>query len=397
MKKLIWITLAVFIILAIMAWSTISYKHDDNKINEYPSLGSSELERVWEYKTPEIITSTPVWDGNGNIYLHTESTIMAIRETDGELLWSASSPSKTPLNPSPVIRDGYLIVPEDQSRIAVFSRNNGQLLWRSSIIDAAVDRLLTANIESIAATSEMLYVARFDWTITAYKLINGEIAWEDKLPGSTFPYVVADGRHVYVGVGPLLKVYDGIDGILLWEQGIFGYIGPMSYFDGILYILDEKNPAIFALDAASKNTLWKDYYEGIDAFEFGCITVNKDFIIIAAEEIILVSKNNRKPEWVSEKIGRLECPVMLDNKLYVRNANNLMFSLNISTGQIVGVQDLDFDYTPIKHEPNRGPLATDRLIILPINEYEVIAYKPKSNLKRPVWNSPIPGWHKKVV
>lgn len=375
MKNITRIILMIIVPLAIIALIFLYFYNRDDS-NRHLSLGVFESQSVWEYKTSEAITSTPVWDGLGQIYLHTSNSVMAISALDGKLLWKASSPSKTPLSAPPLISGSYLIVPEEGSRIAVFIKDTGQLLWRSPVIEIARTHAVTANIESMAATTEMIYITRFDWTITAYRLNNGEIIWEDDLPGRTSPYVVTDGRYVYLGVGPLLKTYDGKTGALLWQKEIFGYIGPMTNVEKTLYIVDEENSSLLSLDIPSKNITWKEYYVGIDDFEFGCLIVREDSIYIAAEEIVKVSKNNGKIEWSSEKIGRLECPVVLNNILYVRNTNNLLFAFDISTGKIVETLKLDFNYTPMKHEPNRGPLATNRLLIVPINEYEVIAYKP---------------------
>src|SRR3972149_2346891 len=102
------------------------------------------------------------------------------------------------------------------------SAETGKLIWRSLKPEYS-----HAHIESIASNQETLFVARWDWNLTAYKLGTGEIIWEKSITGRDYPYIVSDGNSVYLGKGQLVKAFEARSGLLQWEIDFGGYSGAL--------------------------------------------------------------------------------------------------------------------------------------------------------------------------
>jgi len=339
-----------------------------------PAAGIFAAPFAWSLQTSDAITATPIWDGRDRIYVRTTNSVLALNASDGSLVWQITSPGTTPLSHPPKVASDLLVVPELGSRISVYSVEDGSLRWQSPLIETALRFTLAENIETISVSQEIIYVTRFDGNISAYSLRNGLLLWEDELPGRTFPYVATDGDLVYLGVGPNIRAYDRLTGTLLWQNPIAGYIGPILYDAGILYVADEKQSTLLAFDPATRSIRWSKQYHFMDNFEFDCLTMKGSQLIIAAEELIVVSKQDGEVKWSSAKLGGLECPATLRDTIYVRNTRDTVFAFDADTGEIRGSRGIDFNYTPVKHQPNRGPVATDSLVILPIDDLHLVAY-----------------------
>jgi len=270
----------------------------------------------------------------------------------------------------------YLASAEKGSSVAVFSIHHRRPLWRSPVLQTALNHQLTENIEGILLTEDNAFVTRFDQKLTTYSLSSGMVLWEATLPGRTFPYLATDGVNVFVAAGTTLRAYEGPTGVTLWERTDLGYAGPLLHEAGTLFIIDEGRSALSALEATTNTFLWTTDLEAVSDFEIECLATSEDLVFVASEEIVAVSKNNGAVQWVSDQLGRAGCPVVLGQVVYVSSARNAVFALNASTGEPEGMIRSGFSTTASQHHPIRGPLVTDSLVVIPIDEYHLVAYGP---------------------
>jgi len=348
---------------------------DQDETNDSVATGVLNTAPIWTFRTTDRITSSPVGDDKGQVYIRTLNSVIALDALSGLQLWSAESPSNFPLSIKPYVFGEYLLVPEKDSRVATFSTATGQLIWRSPLIDTVLTHPTAIEIEAISFSESLVYVARFDWSLIAYRLTDGEKIWEANTAGRANPYLASDKKTVYLGLGSLLKAYDSKTGTLLWQQDIDGYIGPMRINGNVLYVSDEANPSLLAIDLSTREVLWRKYYNQINEFEIGCISLINDAIYIGAEELIAIYQNDGTVIWSSPKLGRLECPVNLGDYLFVRNTGTTLFAFKRETGQKVGELRVE-ENTTMKHEPDRGPAVVYELLLVPTNNNLVAAYRP---------------------
>ncbi len=366
------------IIVLIFAFSVIViYQYIPERENSDPAIQSNRFDPdpVWSFETKEIITSTALIDETGKAYIRTADSIIALDLINGKLLWQVASPSNTPLNITPHIGNGVVVVPEKQSRVAAFNSETGELLWRTALIDLELTHPSAVEIESISIEDDMVYAVRFNWTLTAYQLASGQIVWEQEVFGRSNPYVVSDQKSVYLGMGSSLKAFDRKSGILLWQKELDAYIGPMLDVQGILYIVDEEHSSLYAIDVDDQEILWSNHYPELEEFEFGCLSDVEDKLLIASQSLSLVSKANGQMLWSTNTLGRLECPTVLNNEVFVRNTRDILYSFDLSTGK----EDGRLTVVPnlsTKHEPNRGPASSAGFLLVPVSDNQMVAYRP---------------------
>ena len=337
--------------------------------------GLSELKLAWTLETKETITSSPAVDYKDHVYIRTAVSVIALDIQNGNKLWEVISPSNLPLSLEPQVFEDFLIVPEEGSRLAVFNAVTGQLLWRSSTIEPEFTHPDAIEIESIAVADGVLLIARFNWTLTAYRLTDGRILWEEEIFGRSNPYLVSDQTTVYLGMGSMIQAFDHQNGDLLWQEELNGYIGPMLRIDNILYVLDEMHSSLYAIDLSTQQMLWNNIPIEAEEFSFECISTAGDKLLVAAQELIVVSTSSGQTIWSTKNLGRLECPTVLNNEIFVRNTQDTLYTFDLSTGEETSRLRVSTN-TSLKHEPDRSPVSASGLLILPVNSNRIAAFVP---------------------
>jgi outer membrane protein assembly factor BamB len=330
---------------------------------------------VWVFETTDSITSTPAADNDGRVYVRTSNSITALDVLTGKVLWTASSPSNVPLNIQPQVFGDYLIVPEKGSRLAVLDPHTGKLQWRTSVINPEFTHPGAIEIEDISFSQDIVYVARFNWPLTAYRLTDGQIVWQQDAFGRNNPYIASDQKAVYLGMGSMLKAFESESGILLWQKELEAYIGPMLLVDNTLYVLDEMHSSLIAINLSNQEILWNNSYPEAEPFEFSCLSEFGDKLLIAAQKLIAVARSDGQVIWSTNNVGRLECPTVVDNKIFVRNTKDALYTFELVTGNEVGKMRVSQN-TSLKHEPNRSPISVAGLLIVPVSANQIVAYQP---------------------
>lgn len=327
---------------------------------------------TWDFETQSPITSSPVVDKDGRVFIRTSDSIIAVDSRNGNRLWSSKTLSDTPLSIAPYIFDDYLVVPEKGSGIAVFQANTGELIWRTPTIEAG---LSNPWIESISFSNETLFVARFDWGLTAYDIHDGEIVWEQKYSTRYPPSIDANRQAVYFGLKSEIRAYDTLNGTLLWKENINASIGQIKLDDDILLISDNSKSGMIGFNSSNQETLWRVDYELIKDTIINCIVIDDDIVYVAAQRLMAITIGDGQMIWASDQIGDLECPVIVENSIYVRNTDTTLYAFDLDSGHEIGRISVQAN-TPMLHEPDRSPTTTDGILIVPITDSYVAAYSP---------------------
>jgi outer membrane protein assembly factor BamB len=331
---------------------------------------------IWSRTIDDIITASPARVQN-RLFLRTTNAICALNATTGNQLWCTPSESTTPLSLPPYTSEGLLIIPEKDSYLSVIRQEDGVILWRSAKIDTGFVSLDNIEIQAVAFTDDMVYVARFNWKLTAYALKDGQMIWEQKMPGRTNPHLTTDGKTVYLGAGHNLNAYDTETGVLEWQIEMEGYIGQIlfDHEKETLFVADASNTSILAITPNNQQIKWERKLPVSNEIGFGCLKKFDDNLIISAEEVTVISASDGRSVWQSEKLGNLECPVVIDNRMFIRNTDTLLFAFDLKTGHELGRLTVQAN-TPMLHEPNRSPVVVDQLLIVPVESTRVSAFHP---------------------
>ncbi len=362
MKNKILIFISAFIVVTVLLW--LFYK-DTNSASYF-----NESQILWKFTTADSITSTPTISKD-LIFVRTMNSIYALNPKSGTQIWKTESPSRSPLSLSLISYDDLLIAPEKNSRIAVFTINQGKLKWRTPLIDPLYTHPDAIDIEAVTVWNNILYVARFNWNLTAYDLQSGQILWVYDASGRSNPYLASDENAIYVGLDSKIVALDLKNGKPLWEYDVNGYIGPITIDENILFVLDEENSNILAIDINNQSLKWKKQLP-VEEFEFNCILIQSENIYISTQKLIAISKKDGRLIWESKYTGRLECPIIFGEKIFVRNTTTNLFVFDKSSGKELSKYHVMINSTA-KHIPNRSPVLISGQLIIPVDENELIA------------------------
>jgi outer membrane protein assembly factor BamB len=363
-------------ILAVLGWAILQfviYFYGFRNPKEPIAVDNFPQTVSWVFQADEKVVTTPIKDGNF-IFVRTSGAVYKLEGNSGTFVWKAASDAgdgTSGIFPSlePKISGMYLVVPESGARVAVFSSDTGKLIWRSD-----PPKYENTHIESLTINKEILFVARWDWYLTAYDLKTGEIIWENSITGRSNSYIASKGSYIYLGQENLLQVFEAKSGSFLWKLDIGGYSGPILLDDEILYLTDEEMSRVIAININSREILWDKTFLQIESFEFNCIFLSRNILYLSAQQLVAISKIDGEHIWTGHETGRLECPIAFSESIFVRNTDTNLFRLSAQTGEKLGELVVQAN-TPMKHQHDRSPLIFDNLLIVPFGDNRIFSYK----------------------
>jgi outer membrane protein assembly factor BamB len=335
------------------------------------ATGMFEQQPSWTYNAADAITATPITDGAA-IYVRTAGRICALNANTGRSGWCTSSPSSMPLSIAPRIVGDYLAVPERNSNIAVLGKEDGHVIWRASLDGANAQ---SEEIQGLAANGTALYVVRFNWALTAYDLLSGQVIWEQPLPSHATLHIASDAKLVYVAVRDSLRAYDGKTGKMMWQTQLEGYAGQIALDEhvGYLYVADSTNTKLVAIRLVDHVVVWAQPLRMTSTAGFGCLLVDGGDLFVASDELSMTSATNGQQKWTTNQYGQLECPVLVADKVFVRTTDRLLLELDRHSGTELSRLTVQAN-APVENQPQRSPVFVNGLLVVPVTDRELSAY-----------------------
>ena len=374
------ITRVLIIALLLMIFIVIILYLSANMINTNPRQKSSgifiNMPIVWRIRASEDIVSSPAADGK-TIYYRTTKFVYALDGQTRKEIWKYSSPISDTLALPPYIIKPYLIIPEKDSRITVLSQETGNLIWQSASPNSEFTIPENLPIENVSSVENIVLVNRFNWNLTAYDINNGNILWEHELQGRTNPYIAINNKTIFLGVGQQLVALESDTGRIVWKVDLPGYVGNIFFDEYInsVIVANVDGLNLLFVDPKTGNLIARKGLNISSEFGVDCVVEDEDSLIVAADGLSYISQVTGEEKWHVNDVGHLECPTILDGKLFVRNTDTVLFAFDTKTGVSLGEMTVGKN-TPMAHEPDRGPTSLNNLIIIPINDNELIAYRP---------------------
>lgn len=326
----------------------------------------------WIFYADRNIISSPAAKDQ-IVFVKTSTTLYALDVVENKVKWQVSSSTKRDLTYSPVVVGSLVIVVEDGSILAAYSTESGNLIWKTpalQIIETGTDP-----IRSIAFNNQYLYVARHDWDLTAYDLKTGKVIWKHGVPGRSGLYVVANEKSVFLAAGEdTASILDANSGLDVWNYNESGYFGPILLSGNTLYITDERHAELISLDIDSHQIHWiRDL--PLSTYGFSCMLEVGDNLLIAAQKLVMVSKEDGSILWATDNLGYLECPVLLKNKVYIRNRQTELYLFDKGSGQEMGRLQVRTN-TVMQEDFFRSPIIADGLLVVPFGDNRLLVYQP---------------------
>lgn len=215
------------------------------------SLDSSSGEDRWSTSLESAITAPPVLDTGRLIAMTTAGEVLALRATDGQVIWRRSVGAGS-VHPVVSSGDGALYASLIDSRLVALALDTGEIVWEQRLTGtisepaAARDRVFVGSTDNflyafhrnggfewkwrnggdvIGVTTEgdAVYVASLDNIIRAVNRGNGNQRWKKStVTRPTFPPRVIGGTVILAGIKPAMSTFVGTTGE---AQGTFAAAG----------------------------------------------------------------------------------------------------------------------------------------------------------------------------
>lgn len=223
---------------------------------------------------------------------------------------------------------------------------------------------------------DKLFVPRVSWYLSAYDINSGNVLWENRVPNKAILDVETDGNIVYLSTSETLRGIDPSTGEVLWEKD-FGSLITKILLDGntLYVILPFGLESLVALDLNTLQEIWSVAATEFNDDEVRTIHSKGDVLYVGGDRLYALSKGNGSKICESEETGSLEQPLVIDNKVIVRNKDKELFLFEAGSGEKIGSLGVRTN-TLQNRSPERSPVAFGNLLIVPFGDHRMFAYRP---------------------
>jgi serine/threonine protein kinase/outer membrane protein assembly factor BamB len=238
-------TAAVAGVAGVTAWRL----SEDHSPGGTPTAPTSRLHpaKLWSFGMSQASLSE-VAVANGIVYAGSEdNNIYAIDAASGKRVWAYATSNK--VEAGPVVSDGAVYAGNDAGEVYALSAGAGQLLWRYAVGGPAVSAPVPAGgLIFVAGIENVLYA--FDPKTGA---VRQQISTENFLNGDA---ASADGLVIVPDSAGVVTAYRADTFAVAWQKTVTSNVPqPVTVAGGAAYLGDDTGN-IYALDAASGNSLW---------------------------------------------------------------------------------------------------------------------------------------------
>ena len=229
----------------------------------------------WKLLTGEIIDSSPLLDDRGRIYFGSgDGHLYARDRATGSEVWTfaADPPASTGAfinwfeGNVAMGADGTLYVPNDNFLTYAIDRDSGSVRWTHRTSDQ------TWSLPAVRVATGRLFVGNNNLlsllgpNTFALDAASGERVWSAAVNGSiaASPLVTDDGKVFVGGFDGYLRCYDQESGAELWSFGTRDHIyaSPARFADGVI-VQPSADGTVYALDPEDGAVVWQ--FDTLDA------------------------------------------------------------------------------------------------------------------------------------
>lgn len=243
----------------------------DNKVF---ALDKNHGNTIWQFDAPNVLNSAPVFFNDSTVFINDNQSLWALRPEDGQVLWS--QPLKSSSTWIPDASEKIVLVNEFGNYVRAYNAQSGSLLWSIGItrgrkpsyikddtvyivdyglkaIDALTGKILweeRSDPISTAAYSDGIIYYTPGKKLVAFNVINREEVWHHDLYTSPDSVTVVN-NYIMTTTQLYLRVYDKLDGHLVWEFPIESPTNP-SLIGNNIFVMESfaVKVRVFDLDSS---------------------------------------------------------------------------------------------------------------------------------------------------
>lgn len=283
--------------------------------------------------------------GEGRLFVATGfGEIIALSAGTGEVLWRVHN--EIPFSNAPTVRNGQIYVVSQDSRLQVFSTEDGKRRWEHMAITETAG-ILSA---SSPAVNDQIVVAGFNsGEIVALRTFNGSVNWSDSLSARALQ------------VTPMSELVAIVGRPVIDRDRVFA----VSHGGRMMAVDIRTGERVWTADVGSIETPW--------------VTGDSVVVITTDAEIVSLTRSLGRVRWVNQlpqfedeedREGRISWagPVLGGGRLILASSHGDLYFLSPDNGGIISTMDVD---APVSVTP---VIANQTLYIL-TDEGELIAYR----------------------
>jgi len=283
--------------------------------------------------------------GEGKIFVTTGfGEILALSAGNGEILWRHRT--EVPFSNAPTVRAGRIYVVSQDSRLQVFSTEDGRLVWDYLAITE------TAGVmgASSPAVTDQVVVAGFNsGEVVSLRVLNGTPNWSDSLSSRS------------TQVTPMSELTAIVGRPVIDRDRVFA----VSHGGRMLSIDLRSGERAWTVDVGSIETPW--------------VTGDSVIVVTLDAQLVNLTRNLGRVRWVSQlpayedpkdREGRISWagPVLAGGQLILASSEGNLYFVSPEDGSVTRAIDLD---DPV----NVSPVVADATLYLLTDEGELIAYR----------------------
>jgi outer membrane protein assembly factor BamB len=174
------------------------------------ALREDDGKQAWQVPFAETLAAPLAWEHGWLIAATTGGTIIALRATDGMILWQRGLGA--PAHASPSLAGDRAYVPLGDGRVVVLKLEDGGLTWQ---------RRLGGAPNAILALDERLYVGSDDNRFYCLRTQDGELVWRWVTGADVVGMPLVDEQRVYfVSLDNVVRSLDRNSGAQRWKRGL---------------------------------------------------------------------------------------------------------------------------------------------------------------------------------
>ncbi len=280
----------------------------------------------------------------------------------------------------PVIAGGRVFTMDSRSIVTAFDAADGDEIWEVDLEIEEEDEGYFGG--GVAFDEDRIYVTTGFAQVFALSALNGQVLWQQSVPGPVRSAPTVSGGRVFVlSVDNQLFVLASEDGSRLWEhsgiQETAGLVGSASpAVSGSTVVVPYSSGEIFGLLAENGRELWNDNLSAVrrvdpiaDLAHIRALPVIDRGLVLAISNsgrMVAIDERRGQRAWDID-LGGVQMPWVAGEFIYVVTNDAQVVCITRRDGRIKWVRQLDRFEDP---EDLKGPiqwigpvLAGDRLIV----------------------------------
>ncbi len=211
---------------------------------------------LWQRRLGHCVAASPAAAGTKVVFAamgpppcdRGQGEVVAVDRSDGRLRWRFLA---APIESSPLVVDGLVIVGDRGGNVYALDLGNGQVRWRF--------RTGAAVKGGASAAGTRIFIGSYDGYVYALEAATGKLAWRARSPAGGHLYATPSLAHGLLFIGAtngFVMALDSRTGQLRWSRRLPSFVYASAAVAGSRVFIGSYDHRLYALEATTGKPLW---------------------------------------------------------------------------------------------------------------------------------------------